>query len=365
MGRPVSGVLCLAVVVTSALMVGGCDSSKASADRSIRQALDTGAATQTAAGDFQGAVSAIEPVASNTSASLAMQVQAKAALSDAQMAEGNRVLRELDLKQIEAVRLIREMELLGIRIAVGNTLEKGYAQQNPKSIQADYAKKIADAQGSADKPAWFADEKGGVSLPTLAAVKQDASRLQSEISKRQAEIDSLTQKQTEQQAEVDKLQQAADAATGREGVDAFRKASDARKVLADIGAQIETAKANLAPFQHDLDVAQAQQAVVEGYIARVKDQEKQLLANWHAIQQAGAAQKALATTIVGADGNTTDAATVTAKSKELSRCFWRMRKTSSETKQEQDPDERGEERRRCGFPGRRAQSNCHRDSTGY
>ncbi len=328
MGRPVSGALCLAAVVTSALIVGGCDSSKSSADRSIRQALDTGAA-KSAAGDFQGAVTAIQPVASNTSASLAMQIQAKAALSDAQMAEGNRVLRELDLKQIEAVRLIREMELLGIRIAVGNTLEKGYGQQNPKSIQADYAKKIADAQGSADKPAWFADEKGGVSLPTLAAVKQDASRLQSEISKRQAEIDALNQKQNDQQAEVDKLQQAADAAKGREAVDAFRKASDARKVLADIGAQIETAKSNLSPFQHDLEVAQAQQAVVEGYIARVKDQEKQLLANWHAIQQAGEARR-----------SRRPSSALTAKRPTPRRCrrsrrncpmFWRTRR-SSETK---------------------------------
>jgi predicted nucleic acid-binding Zn-ribbon protein len=262
-------------------------------------------------------------------------VQAKAALSDAQMAEGNRVARELDLKQIEAVRLIREMELLGIRIAVGNTLEAGYSKQNPAAIQADYAKKIADAQGSADKPAWFADEKGGVSLPTLAAVKQDVSRLQSEISKRQSDIDALTQKLNDQQAQVDKLQQQADAAKGREAVDAYRKASDARKVLADISAQIETAKANLSPFQHDLEVAQAQQSVVEGYIARVQDQEKQLLANWHSIQQAGAAQKTLAVTIVGTNGKTTgDAATIDAKSKELSDVLADAKKLADEAEQD-------------------------------
>src|SRR5688500_5299707 len=192
MRAPVKQLAVLAAAAATWAGVLGCDDSLGN-DKQVRRAI-VAARDASAKGDDAGHKDALEKLreaAGNTGASAAASAQAKASLAAAEVADASRLMQVVDANNREISRLVYEINLLGGHIANSNLKTEGYRGQEPVAARAEAAKRIAEIQGSGEKGSWITAENA--SVPTLAAVKHDVSRLQGEIAKRQEEIKGLEQ----------------------------------------------------------------------------------------------------------------------------------------------------------------------------
>jgi hypothetical protein len=300
MRAPVKQLAILAAAAATWAGVLGCDDTLGN-DKQVRRAI-VDAREAAAKGDSgrADALQKLQDAAGNTGASPAASAQAKAVLGAAEVAEAARLQQTVDANGRDIARLVYEIGILGNQIANSNLKVEGYRAQEPSAAREDVKKKIAEVQGGGEKATWITAENANI--PTLAAVKQDISRLQGEIAKRQEEAKALEQQRVAAAAEADKNREAADAATGQKRVELVKLAADAAKKAADIATKVDVVQAAIIPLQRDLAVATAQQAAAEKAIESYTKQLASIDAGWKGVEQQIATQAQIGTNVLGAPG---------------------------------------------------------------
>lgn len=197
------------------------------------------------------------------------------------------------------------------QIALANTLAAGYRAANPQDALANVASQVAAMQGNANVGQWgpgpdpkiINDTRLQVdkTLPTLAAVKQEISRLDGEITRKQQEIADLTKQQSEAAASAETLRQKADTQKGDEAVKTYTEAAQARRKADDILTQIDLAQDALGRLQADLAVQKSQEAVLGEAIAGLQDQARKISAGWEDLQKRAQTQTDLAKQVLDGD----------------------------------------------------------------
>jgi hypothetical protein len=291
-----------AATVSSALVAGGCGSAEA--DQSVRNSITKSQQAQRKGGEEgqKEAQQILEDAVKQTDASPASKAQAKAALGQLQLEAGRDTLRDSTHYEVEAGRLALQIAQLGSLVGRSNSLIEGYKKNDPQKVKDAINQRIVEAQGGADKPAWFTHEK--TTIPTLSAVKQTISQLEGQIAQKTDAIKQLDQQRIQALEEAEKISKASANAKGQEAVDAFKKAADLRKKAADLAVQIDQGNVALNPLKGDLAVAQGQEKVLNNVIAQLKEQAQQLDASWQNVQSLISAQAKVATEIVGTPGAT-------------------------------------------------------------
>jgi predicted nucleic acid-binding Zn-ribbon protein len=333
----VKRVAAASVAAAATLLAGagfGCDSDVRRADRQVQTDLHK-SIELTQEGKEQSAKQAqqlLESAAANASISPATKANAKALLAQTELENARTAQRKVDRLQIELARLSWETTQLGNQIGMTNAFVAGYQKYDPKDAKATIEKNIADATGGPDKPAWFQHEK--TTLPTLAAVRQETARLEGEISKHQDKIKALGTDRDRANTEAEQASQQAQAGKRGETLDAFRRASELRKQASDLATQIESEQAALVPLQHDLSVAQAEQAVLEEVIAQLQAQRAALDNGWQIVQQQIASQSSLAKGILAGEGggstaqaNATVGGSIATKAAEIEKLVAELKST--------------------------------------
>jgi hypothetical protein len=303
MRAPVRQLTVLAAAAATWAGVLGCDDSLGN-DKQVRRAI-VEARQASAKGDDAGQKDALEMLreaAGNTGASPAASAQAKASLAAAEVADASRLMQIVDANNREISRLVYEINILGGHIANSNIKTDRYRGLEPTAAREEAKKRIAEIQGSDGKGSWITAENA--SVPTLAAVKQDVSRLQGEISKRQEEIKQLEQQRIAASAEADKLREAAEQAAGPKRVEVVKAAAAKAQEAGNLATQIEVVQAGIVPFERDLAVAQAHQAAATTAIDSFKKQLESLENGWKAVSQQVATQGQIAQNVLGAAGAT-------------------------------------------------------------
>src|SRR6185295_6175738 len=102
--------------------------------------------------------------------------------------------------------LLWDIARLGHQIRTTINLANIYSQFEPKEARASVAAKLAEANGSAEKPNWIGE--GRNAIPSLAVAQQKVAQLQGEVQKQEGMIQQL------QAAKQAKQQQAEQAARG-------------------------------------------------------------------------------------------------------------------------------------------------------
>ncbi len=286
-----------AATVSSALLAGGCGSAEA--DQSVREAIVKSQEAQRKGGEEgqKEAQQILEGAVAKTDASNGTKAQAKSALGQLQLDAARATLRDSSRYEIEAGRLALEIAQLSDLVGRSNTLVEGYKQNDPQKVKESIDQQIAQAQGGADKAAWFTNEK--MTIPTLATVKQTISQLEGQIAQKSDALKQLDQQRVQKLEDAEKITKESTTAKGQAAVDAFKKAADLRKDAADLGVKIDQGKAALVPLQGDLAVAQGQEKMLNDVIAQLKEQSQQLDASWQNVQSLMTKQADVAKEIVG------------------------------------------------------------------
>lgn len=290
-------------LVLTAIGGAGCDRS-ATADEQVVDKMTEGRVAL-AAGSEQGlrqAIEAFEAASNVGGASESSVAQAKSALGAAHMSAARVSIDQSARHEAAAAQIMLDIAGLARQVAAGNALVSGYQQLDPKAAQADVAAKIAEARGGPDKAAWIAGDKG--SIPTLSAVAQEISRIESEIAAKQNESRDLDAQRIAALEAVERESRASDSLKGQESVDAFVRAADARRKASDLATRIEVINAQLAPLRAELSIAQGQQQVVNAAIADLEAQSKAMEAGWSEVQKQTSVQKALSQQFVQGGGST-------------------------------------------------------------
>jgi hypothetical protein len=284
------------VLVVGSLI--GCEDDRA-ADKKVRATIAE-ARMEAAAGTPEASRKAIQllsTAASTEGASDGMLAIAKAAHAQAELEQANRLIIDIERKEIELRRVAFEILQLAVQIRASGSSASGYRQFNPNPAREQIAAKIAEAQGGAGKAAWFTH--GDSTIPTLSAVKQDISRLEGEISQLQEQIKNVTAQRTALIDDAEKAAAESEQRKGREAVDIFKKASDLRKQASEKSIELDGLNGKLARLERDLAVSKGQETNLNDVIAQLQAQSAALDAAWKEIDTHIARQKQLATEILG------------------------------------------------------------------
>jgi hypothetical protein len=287
-----SKILLAATVAFTA--AGGCDTAQNEADKEVRSTIQE-ARDARAEGNADAAQQKLTAAAGNAEASDAAKAAAKAALAQAELSNAREVVHKINEAELQLARVGWEIVQLSQQIHSSSVSVEGYQKYEPKVVREAIAQRIAEAQGGADKPAWFTH--GNSVIPTLAAVRQEISRLEGELAQKQEQVKTLTQ-QREQAVDAAEKAAAADV-QGKQGLDAFKQAADLRKKAGDTAIEIDKVQHDINRLQQDLSVAQAQQKAVNDVVAQLNDQLKTVDSAWQDMTKQMTAQQALMGQVLG------------------------------------------------------------------
>lgn len=294
--------LAAAAAITTAGMFAGCDNPQNEADKRVisqlqdaRRHASTGNPT-----DFEYARKQLDLAAEDGSVSDGLRAEARAAVGRAEMRTAESYIRQIERLELESARLISEIAALTEQIRGTSTTVSGYRQFDPKPTLDAIAEKVATAEGGADKPAWISN--GTVSIPSLAAVKQELAKLDGQISQKQSEVAALTGQRTTLLDQAEKAIADAEQLKGSQSVEAFKKGSELRKQAGDLAVQIEKAQADTTRLKAAIATAQLQQSAATDTITQLKDQSATLQKSWTDMDGRAAAQRKLAGEILGSSG---------------------------------------------------------------
>jgi hypothetical protein len=287
------------------LAAAGCDFSSNSADRVAQQDVAQAVAARQG-GDQSGNESAMHLLsrAASQSEDLSPETQAyvRSTIAAAEADQSRGIVRSIREKQLEYDRLCNEIGELLNKIDSLHTTRTNYQKFDPRPTQDGIAKLIADAQGSDDQPIWAG--LGVDSIPSLAKVTANITRLEAALAKNQEQQRLLTEKRAAKLDEAEQAQKSADATQGQESIDEFIRAANLRREASDFSIQLEVVQGAAVPLQQDLDVAQAQQAQIQETIRLLHEQSDALDVDFKAVQDQAAAQDTMAGTILqGGNGN--------------------------------------------------------------
>jgi hypothetical protein len=308
-----------AALLLGSLFLTGCDTAANQEDQKVQADVATAVSTIDAgnaigASDQQQqqavtATKALETASADAATTPMTRAYAKNALALAEQNTASKTMRQIDLDDASLHQLIFEIGQLAQQVDASRAIAAGYAKYDPKPAQDAIAADIAAAQGGPDKPLWI--EQDGSSMPSLSAVTQTISQLQTQLAKQADDLKSLQDQRTQVLDEADQADKSSEISKGQASVDDFTRASNLRKQAGDLTVQIEKNQAQTIPLQKDLAVAQGQQVVLQELLKQFQDQSDALDAGWKSVQDAVASQAVLQKQIVAGSGDSTPAPAAT------------------------------------------------------
>lgn len=270
------------------------------------------------------AQSALNAATAITQASPAIRIIAFSRQAQFELDSAIALTRNLDQSELAIADLLSSLKQLINQIQSGNDAAASYAKLDPKPVLDALALKVAEVQGSADKPAWFTHDDARI--PTISAVKQEISRLEGEIAKCQQQANSLADQRAAALAEAEKTTQLALAGQGGKSLDLYKQSADLRKKAADLATEISRINAALLPLQADLAIANSQQTVLNETLEQFQQQAAQIKDQWTQIQKQGEAQSSISQSILADAASAKSPDTITAKLAGLAKLFDRSQK---------------------------------------
>jgi hypothetical protein len=297
-------------VLLSSLWLAGCDTAANQEDRKVQadvaqaQAI-IGSAQSPGATDEDRmnatrAGKTLENAASDALISPMTRAIAKSALAQTEVNSASKIMHQIDLDDATLHSLIWEISQLTQQVDKSRAVAAGYDKYDPKPAHDAIADFLAAAQGGPDKPEWFKLDNS--SMPSLTAVTQTISQLQTQIAKQADDLKALQDQRTQVLDNADQADQSSASSKGQQSVDDFKHAADLRKQAGDLTVQIEKNQAQTIPLQKDLAVAQGQQVVLQELIKEFQDQSQALDAGWKSVQDTLASQAVLQKQIVAGTG---------------------------------------------------------------
>jgi hypothetical protein len=287
------------LAVAAALVAAGCDTPANTADKAAREDIaQSRIALATTADPALGARQAQQllDAAAGNAVGATTKVQAKALLGQLLLREARDLSWQIDRLDRDVQRLCTEITELSGQVRIGAQLAEGYKQFDPAPTIAALEQRVVEARGGADRAVWFESE--GAQFASLSALAQEISRLEGEIAARQEEIRNLESQRVSALASAEDAAKEAEQFSGRSGVAAFTRSSNARRQASDLATQIEGLNAALEPLRTRLQIASAQRDIVSAAAKQLEDQTESLKAGWAQLQKSAQAQSELARRIV-------------------------------------------------------------------
>ncbi len=261
--------------------VAGCDNPTSSADRTVLETVAEGAASYRESNDAE-ARARFEAAAREADASPAMKAYAKSTQAQAEVDAAQALLTQIDQRHTNIARLAWDIQQLTDQIGGSLQVAASFSKLDPQSSREDINRKIEEVRGGADKDVWITTDSA--TIPTLTAVTQTISRLDSAITQREEQLKGLQQKRAESLTQAEEAQRASQESKGEQSVQLHNRGADLRKQAAELFIQIDATEAALVPLQRDLAVAKAQEEVLNETIASYQEQLKTIDAKWSEVQ---------------------------------------------------------------------------------
>lgn len=282
----------LAVASCVAAVVIGCDNSESAYLDQQANAV----AVRMAGGDGDAVASELS---SATDGSLPVNIQANQLLAQARLSDARALADSLALKQSQANAIVSRIATLTSVAGVTSSISNTYRQMEPTAAVAlikDLAAK-ARGDGNAEK---FSDLPNG-SIPTLAAVKQEKSRLEGELAKAQASLAEVTTKRNDLLTQVGSLSAKADQQRGDEKLATVTQAADLRQQAAVHSRTIGELETTIARLNADLGVQAMLETQLDAAVKSFAAQQSALEGGWKETSAKVQAMSGLANSILTAD----------------------------------------------------------------
>lgn len=282
-------------LITAAMLCAGCDDSQA--DKNVRQTLADARLLSKTDPNPEAAKAKYIEAASISDASNIAKTEAQAAKAYAELDSAIELSRQIDQKNIELSRIEWGIVELAQQIRSSNSARAGYQKFDPKPIKDAIEAKLAEARGGANQPAWFAH--ASASVPTLATVNADITKLEGELNQKKTELDSLVASRTKS------IEQSELAATkgrdlkGQEALAVYTEESNFRKLAGQTSVQIDGLKNQIGRLEKQLAVAKGQQTIVNEVITQLQEQITQVDAAWKSYESQASAHQQLSARILG------------------------------------------------------------------
>ncbi|MGN6726330.1 MAG: hypothetical protein ACTHLZ_10455 [Tepidisphaeraceae bacterium] len=300
---PTSVALSLAVAGIAAGL-SGCD-DRSTSDKGVIEKIDAGIAKLSSVDglapseNLTAAKSEFSAAAGSTGAGPAYSAVAAASLASLDQQVGTAGIDKLTSLEMNVRSTLTQLRALAEQVSLSNQYAVGYSQSDPKAAVGTLAGHISSMQGNAQALTWGPTEQ--TQLPTLAAVKQDMSRLQGEIDQRQQQLQDLKKQRSEALALSDQKLKQADSQKGDAAVKTFSEGSDARRKADDLAINIDLVQSQLSRLQAELAMQQGQEAALSHGITDLQEQGKLIETAWGELQKHAVAQSGIASSIVNGD----------------------------------------------------------------
>lgn len=275
-------------------LASGCDTAAAKSRREAEQTLKYSSG---GAADSQ----ALTTLSQSDAVPAAVKASAKNLLAESEIDAARTKLRDVDLKEVQVIRLLGEIRSIAATVAANNAAAANYralSTQASGTSKAGWEKLAATVQGSGGESDWVGGE--GAKIPALSAAEAHAAQVKGEIDKLQAQLDQMM---AERQAAAQKaagLFRQTDQAKGTQAVTLFTQAWQSQKAATDLGAKASAVQAKLVVLNQQLMLAQQQQKIAQGAVEELKKQAAQAVASADSLNKVADAQVALSKSLVSA-----------------------------------------------------------------
>lgn len=272
-----------------ALLTAGCDNSE-------NALLDQQAnAIAVRKGGGSGAEVSKE-LSGATDGSLPVNIQANQLVAQSRLSDARSLASKLTAKQSAAEDLVSRIGSLGSMANLASTLSTSYRQQEPSaslSLIKELSTKVR-GDGNVEK---FSDLPNG-SIPTLAAVKQEKSRLEGELAKAQNDLRSATSQRDTLLSQVGTLSSKADQQSGQAKLDTVTEAAKLRQQAAVIARGVSDLELRISQLEADLDVQKSLETNLDAALKSFEAQQQSLSSGWSATSEKINQQSKLASSIL-------------------------------------------------------------------
>jgi hypothetical protein len=262
----------------SLLTAVGCEKLETSArqdDRKVDENLAESNLKRETGGEKASdqALKALHTAAGLTNASNSGKVRAKGELAREEMKRALAFLPEINRRSVLIERALAELQTAGSQIQSTQQTATAYGQLEPKDALA----KVEQDRGEIGKQ--------------VAKAKADAAAAQTEIDKRQQEINGLKEQRKKAEEEAESLAEKSANAKGEESVNLFKQSTEARIKAGTLAAEIESRTTALLPFQRTLVIAQQQALLWDsgkkenpGALQQLDERKQTLATDWQDAQ---------------------------------------------------------------------------------
>jgi hypothetical protein len=250
-----------------------------------------------------------------TEGTLPVNIQANQVLAQARLSDARALADAVVTRQSDADAIVARISSLASLAGSVQTISNTYRQMEPTAATAfvkDLSAKVR-GDGNTEK---FSDLPNG-SIPTLAAVKQEKSRLEGELTKAQGELQTATTQRDQLLTQVGTLSAKADEQRGQPKLDTVTQAADLRQQAAVISRRIGELEGAISVLNADLEVQKSLETNLQAALESFEAQQASLTSGWAATKTQVDHQGQLASSILKAEANDTGEMSVNALAAEL------------------------------------------------